>query len=312
MCDRAREPGGSYELDPEEIVAVVDRLPPSIEQAYISGGEPTLYGHLPELCQALHSRGISVSLQTNATHPGMIEKVLAVGVGHFNVSVDGPEETHDRIRGEGKFALTMESTRLIRAAGRQMITTTVISEYNLDRLPKIFWYLKKNRVRPQVMLFELARRFDREVISSSADLLHIPGEEMAVRAFPSSFFPFTKTELKSTLDLIVARAKTYRQKIMFLPDYLLEGWEILYDRANRQNHSLRCTHKDVLRIDSSCTVIPCFTFRHPLGNLLQEPLDDVLHGARWHAFWHRLEESNLTPACETCFRASRVEEWNGN
>lgn len=307
MCDRLSETTGSAELDLDEMATVVDRLPPSIEEAYISGGEPTLYRHLPQLCRMLRARGIVVSLQTNGTHPDMVEKVLDVGVDHFNVSVDGPEETHDRIRGKGKFARTMASMALIRDAGRQTVTTTVISEYNLGSLPQIFAHIKKNRVRPHVMIFELARRFDQEAISASAALMGIPHSEVAVRASGSRFFPFAGAELASALETIVARANTYRQKIMFLPGYLLSDWQVLYDRANRENHTLHCTHKKVLRIDSSGTVIPCFTFRYPFGNLLHESLDDVVHGARWHAFWERLENSNLAPTCETCFRARRVE-----
>ena len=162
------------------------------------------------------------------------------------------------------------------------------------------------------MIFELARRFDQEAISASAALTGISHSEVAVRASDSRFFPFAGPELERALETIVARARTYRQKIMFLPDYLLSDWQILYDRANRENYTLHCTHKQVLRIDSSGTVIPCFTFRHPFGNLLQENLDDIVHGARWHAFWERLEESNLAPTCETCFRARRVEKLDGD
>lgn len=289
-------------MGPDLAVLVATRLPDSIRDVMISGGEPTLWPHLDLLAGALLDRGIRVSLQTNGTHPEVVAKMLDLGVTHYNVSLDGPPEVHDRIRGDGVFDKAVECIRMVRILKRSVVTTTVLSSYNLDHASSLIGQICRRRARPQVMLFELERRFDTACIASSSALVGIDPGQMGVRASESAAPPYSVEDLRKAVDSTLAKAWTYRQKIVFLPSCLDMDLPILHSRQNRLR-SLTCSHKRVLRVDPTGQVVPCFTFRTPVGDLGSQSVEEIVMNPAWVRFWSALDRGNLTPACETCFRA---------
>ena len=66
----------------------------------IRGGEPFLFPGIIELLEYISGKGLSTSIDTNAT---MLKQYAAdiarIGNIHLTISVDGPEEIHDRVRG---------------------------------------------------------------------------------------------------------------------------------------------------------------------------------------------------------------------
>lgn len=158
MCDRSlalrkQSQKSSVKLDFKLLLSNLPKLPRFV---YVTGGEPTLYKELGKLCEEFLAKKISVSVQTNGTHPEVINELIGIGVSHFNISVDGPPKIHDRIRGEGVWEKVLSSMVLIRNSGSKFVTTTVICDLNIPFLSLIFSTFKKNNLRPQVMIFELA------------------------------------------------------------------------------------------------------------------------------------------------------------
>ncbi|PKK86632.1 MAG: anaerobic ribonucleoside-triphosphate reductase activating protein [Thermoplasmata archaeon HGW-Thermoplasmata-1] len=51
-----------------------------IDGVVVTGGEPTIYKHLPELCKKLKDLGMLVKLDTNGTMPDIIEKLYSEGL----------------------------------------------------------------------------------------------------------------------------------------------------------------------------------------------------------------------------------------
>jgi MoaA/NifB/PqqE/SkfB family radical SAM enzyme len=71
----------------------------------LRGGEVFLYPGIIELLDYINSQGIFISIDTNGT---MLKTYAAdlvrIGDMHLTISVDGPEEIHDQVRGvEGCF-----------------------------------------------------------------------------------------------------------------------------------------------------------------------------------------------------------------
>ena len=66
----------------------------------LRGGEPFLYPHIIELLEHITGRGLFVPMDTNGTQ---LEKyaadIVRLGKIHLTISVDGPEEIHDEVRG---------------------------------------------------------------------------------------------------------------------------------------------------------------------------------------------------------------------
>ncbi len=108
MCGQREEylAGGSGEKDPmslEEWEALLDNIQRSFfikPFIHLIGGEPLVFPHTKHLLESLKRRKFRVSMTTN----GLILKqnvplVLDANLWHLNVSLDGPQEIHDRIRG---------------------------------------------------------------------------------------------------------------------------------------------------------------------------------------------------------------------
>ena len=82
-------------------VNLLDQVASFRPQLYLTGGEPTLYPHFPAFLTAAKQRGFMVHLQTNGTLLDRVaEYLVAQGVEAVTVSMDGPQEVHDAIRGQ--------------------------------------------------------------------------------------------------------------------------------------------------------------------------------------------------------------------
>jgi MoaA/NifB/PqqE/SkfB family radical SAM enzyme len=91
------------ELTTDEWKDVLDQLAAlRLHKVNFTGGEPLLRRDAVEIMAYATAAGIGhLHLNTNAIllRPAMLDRVLEAGVRSFNVSVDGPEKVHDRIRG---------------------------------------------------------------------------------------------------------------------------------------------------------------------------------------------------------------------
>ncbi len=72
----------------------------------IRGGEPFLHPEILDILSHIKGLGLHVWMDTNGTLLDRhADNIVRIGVDHFNVSVDGPEPIHDRVRGvPGTFA----------------------------------------------------------------------------------------------------------------------------------------------------------------------------------------------------------------
>lgn len=71
-----------------------------IGSVLLRGGEPFLFPGIIELLEYIHGKGMFIAIDTNGT---MLKKYAAdlvrIGQIHLTISVDGPEEIHDQVRG---------------------------------------------------------------------------------------------------------------------------------------------------------------------------------------------------------------------
>ena len=105
--------GLAYE-EAKEIVAQLAAV--GVMDIAYSGGEPLLRPDLPALVRFARGLGISVGTSTNG-YPLTARKAQALrsaGLSRLQVSLDGPRDTHDRIRGRGAY------DRAVRAISRSL------------------------------------------------------------------------------------------------------------------------------------------------------------------------------------------------
>ena len=101
-----------------------------------TGGEPLLCDQIEELTRHAHRSGLAVAIATNGLGLGRAAPWIADLVDSVYVSLDGPRETHDRVRGRGMLA-RLESS-LAALSGRdsrpRLIARSVVSSINGDLL----------------------------------------------------------------------------------------------------------------------------------------------------------------------------------
>jgi len=118
----------SEETDTSAWIANIDDLiERGIRIFVFEGGEPTLRRDLPLLLEHARRRGAHSILATNGTgSPWRFDPTA------FTVSIDGPEETHDAVRGKGTYRHILEN--LATRGRKRVVSITVISRANMAKL----------------------------------------------------------------------------------------------------------------------------------------------------------------------------------
>jgi len=104
----------------------------------LSGGEPLLRKDLIILAKRVASHGCLVSMNTNGTllNESRVSEIANV-FDTVVVSLDGPKEVHDKIRGvPGTYEKAIEAIRLLNANGVRVGVNSVATPWNIGILPQ--------------------------------------------------------------------------------------------------------------------------------------------------------------------------------
>lgn len=160
----------------DDVMKLAESIPP-FRTLLLSGGEPSLRGDLVQLVDIFRrsSQIQNVSVPTNGLLPdriaGAAEAIAALDRGLYvtiNVSIDGFEGTHDRIRGvPGNFRSALRTIEKLRQLSSQhsnlrVLINTVICADNLGEVVDFAQYVKSNELADG-HFFEIIRGEPRDV-----------------------------------------------------------------------------------------------------------------------------------------------------
>jgi MoaA/NifB/PqqE/SkfB family radical SAM enzyme len=137
MCDIWKGKAGK-ELRPEDYA----KLPPSLREINVTGGEPLLRTDLAEVMAVMQQRcpHARLVLSTNGLLPDRLRPLLeSAGRIAVRISVDGLGELHDTIRGiAGAYDKAMESLEICRQAGVEDLgLSATMTRYNAGKVKDI-------------------------------------------------------------------------------------------------------------------------------------------------------------------------------
>ncbi len=125
------------ELGTDGAVTVIKRVADSgAKMLDLSGGEPTLRNDIGDLVVLSHDLGLFTTMNTNglAMRSDMMNKFRA-GLEAVTISLDGPEEVHDRVRGiPGGYKKALQSLKEYRKSGIRTGISAVLSMQNRGKL----------------------------------------------------------------------------------------------------------------------------------------------------------------------------------
>src|SRR3989344_3460150 len=132
LCEFCRIPvNKKYEMSTLELkTAVREFSEAGMGIAIFTGGEPTLRDDLGELINYTKSFGVFTHLVTNGTY--LSKRInLVKDVDSLSISIDGPKEIHDKLRGPGVFERAMEGMKAAKDAGIFVHMMSIITQDNV-------------------------------------------------------------------------------------------------------------------------------------------------------------------------------------
>ena len=100
----------------------------------VTGGEPLLRNDIFDIIREIKGQGFGLYLLTNGI---CVDKKKAnvlsdLNVNGVQVSIEGPEEVHDSIRGKGSYSVSMKGVRYLLDAGLNVTMNVTLSSMNAD------------------------------------------------------------------------------------------------------------------------------------------------------------------------------------
>ncbi len=109
------------------------RVSPSI---HFTGGEPFLYQGLWEVIDHSREKGYGVAMMSNGSliTREAARKASRSGVSDIQISLEGPPDLHDSIRGKGSFAGVARGAELLVQSGNRASANVTLSRLNKDKI----------------------------------------------------------------------------------------------------------------------------------------------------------------------------------
>lgn len=323
MCEQHRHdpgPTGLSWYDPRRElplsawISLLEQVAAFRPRLYLTGGEPTLYPHFPEFLQEAKRRGLVVHLQTNGTLlERLADHLVDQGVEMVTVSMDGPPEVHNAIRGqEGAFQKTCAGIKaLVAARNRQrspgpiILINCVVSKASLatlDQLVPLAHELGADILQIQHTIFNSAANVRRHNRVLSPEFAAGQGLDLAPPSIPDGEFyesEITPADLPHLLAKLqeARRLAPDRLKLLFLPNLpsaLLEPYYL--DLAHPFPQVCNALWKGC-RILPDGTVSPCLHL--VAGNIATQPFQEIWNGPRMRRL-RQIISRRLFPGCARC------------
>lgn len=146
----------SEELNTEQTLSLIDEMAQmGTQRIHFTGGEPLLRGDIEVILNYCNQRGISTSLNSNGyLVPAKIACLANLDL--LSLSLDGPEEIHDGIRGKNSYRKVMDAIEVAKQKNIKIRFITVLSSLNLNTIDFI---LNKAKQLNSVVIFQPATRF---------------------------------------------------------------------------------------------------------------------------------------------------------
>ncbi len=311
LAQATRDEGEGYlrageELTLAELQAVVDDCARWRPRVGITGGEPFLRRDVLDFIAHIKKRGLRAGVNTNGAFlAGDAARLVEVELDSIMVSVDGPPEIHDRIRGSsGAFARAREGIEAVirerrrRGAAKPYIKVTcTVSDANvaaLAEIPALFADLPLDEFTFQHLWFtdqvtaDIQRQLFRELFGEDTSYL----QGFVVEKQP----PLAVDVLREQTREITARDWPF--DVNFYPT-LGDDEVALFYESRQYNFRPACFSR-WLRLDIMPWggVTPCLGLE--VGNVRERPLREIWNGPRMRRFRAELASRGLFPGCSRC------------
>jgi len=254
------------------------------------GGEPLVYSEFENIVKYLRAYGFELAIITNGVLLNKYSELIKNEFRSVYVSIDGPREIHDSIRGKGVFEKVIENINLLKGGNAKIIFMTTICPENikiLPDLPDLF-----DDCGPDKMLFNELIHFDLREIAEYKNWLH---SRFGINAdkidswhmdLPSGYEAYKKEQLKKLFQRL--NSLPPKTPVEYLPHGIVIGGQ----------HCLSPFRH--LHVAWNGSVLFCTDFYDfSAGNVCKENVIDIWNGKLVEKFRREIIQGNC-PACNHC------------
>lgn len=135
------------ELDTNEILERLDILQKiGVRWITFGGGEPLIRKDIMKILEHAKSLGLNVFLSSTGVNIEKYDEIEKY-VDHINLSFDGPQEIHDKIRGEGTYNRLFQVVDFCKSKNISMSFLCVISKLNINNLDYVLHKAKEENIK---------------------------------------------------------------------------------------------------------------------------------------------------------------------
>ena len=145
----------SEELNTKQILSLIDEMAQmGTQRIHFTGGEALLREDIELILNHCKRRGISTALNSNGC---LVPKKMGglANLDLLSLSLDGPEEIHDAIRGKNSYREVMDAIEVAKQENIKIRFITVVSKLNLNTIDFV---LNKAKELNSVVIFQPATR----------------------------------------------------------------------------------------------------------------------------------------------------------
>jgi MoaA/NifB/PqqE/SkfB family radical SAM enzyme len=220
----------SRELDTGEILSMIDDLKLlGTKRFHFTGGEPLLRDDIGTILEHCRKNGLSTSMNSNGSLVSQkVNEIVSLSL--LRISLDGPEEAHDYVRGAHSYREAIRGISVAKNKGIKVWLVTVLSKYNLHAID---------------FLLEKAKEFDAPILFQPATELLLGGN-MKNPTMPEA------EEYRRTIKALIAKKRTTK----YIANSI-SGLEFLYEWPEMKK--IHCLANLIsCRIESDGRIRTCF------------------------------------------------------
>ncbi|ACM60018.1 radical SAM protein with 4Fe4S-binding SPASM domain [Caldicellulosiruptor bescii] len=274
------------ELSVNEIKLIIEQLyEAGCLDLYLNGGEPFLNENILEICEFAHNKGLRISVSTNGiTIDEEIIKILSkFNLKIFQVSIDGLEETHDKIRNKiGAFREGIKALNLAKRYFKNSDTTVIMATTLMED--------NKNQI---FKLYDLACELNVDTYA----LIPLLPTGRACSAIDVSVKE--KMDIFSNIAEYFVSKNTSTELSLILPPGLIP--KVLSTRKYGKGYY--CTFPNIIGIDSNGNIAPCDGLLNIneliIGNIRKKTIEEC-----WYSFVmeeiRNINVNQLKGVCSMC------------
>ncbi len=250
-----------------------------------SGGEPLLRDDIFDLVSSVKKHKMSACLTSNGylLNDAVAFDLKGSGVDVVNISIEGPQEIHDQLRGEGVFEKALEALQNLKKHKIESTVAATVSQYN-------YRYLS--------VVVDLANRYSATTVKFQPfSHIFVENEKKGDEFFiPEKEIEDCKGVLSDVVRQcamlgIATNPKAYLERI---PAYLASG------RCERRKECL-ALHVSC-PINSQGDVFPCWVLTDiKLGNVREENLFFIWNSGRRQALIDQVRRTGCKGCIMSCY-----------